>query len=127
MKTLSTKKKIVLTTYTQKELEDKIDTYVYKYDFSGLMLFLNDVKSFNPESLDYIEEDDAVKLITITRKKTKKNPQELYKNYYGTPFGLNIFEVELHYSDAVSSLKSAFKNKELNFNFKKDYFHISRN
>lgn len=127
MKTLSTKKKIVLTTYTQKELEDKIDTFVYKYDFSGLMLFLNDVKSFNPESLDYIEEDDAVKLITITRKKTKKNPQELYKNYYGTPFGLSIFEVELHYSDAVSSLKSAFKNKELNFNFKKDYFHISRN
>jgi hypothetical protein len=117
MKELNTKTGVFLTTYTQEEIDETIDLDEYA-------VFMNDVKSFNPKSKYSINKRQAIKLIGLEVRKSKKNPQNLYANYKGNPLGLSLTGANLYYIDPILSLKSAFDIYAPDFDFDKDFFHI---
>jgi len=117
MKELNTKIGVFLTTYTQQEIDENIDLDEYA-------VFMDDIKSFNPESKYSIKKRQAIKLVGIEIRKGKNNPQNLYTNYKGNPFGLPVEGAKLYYTDPISSLKSAFEIAAPDFDFDKDFFHV---
>jgi hypothetical protein len=117
MKEFNTKTGVFLTTYTQKEIDEKI--YLDEYT-----MFMDDIKSFNPKSKYSINKRAAIKLIGLEVRKSKNNPQNLYTNYKGNPLGLYLTGAVLYYIDPILSLKSAFDIYAPDFDFDKDFFHI---
>ena len=125
MKELKTKKGVFLTTYTLAEMDEEISCYMDSNDSDGCKLFLSKLRSFNPESDKYITTEEAIEITGIEIKANKKNPDALYTNYNGAPFGLSISgNVKLLFKDPILSLKSAFKATTPEFDFVKDLFHI---
>lgn len=124
MKEINTKNGVFLTTYSQIELDQEIEQYMEKNDLSGCSIFMDSLRSFNPDSNCYITEKDACKFTGIEVKKNKKNPINLYTNYKGNPFGLPINETKLYFTDPILSLKSAFEIATPHFDFDKDFFHV---
>lgn len=123
MKELNTKPGIFLVTYTQQEVDEKIEEFMKKNDSDGCVLFMDDLRSFNPKSNCYITEREAKKYTGLEKKKGKSVPENLYTNYKGSPFGLPLNEASLYFSDPILSLKSAFEAADPKFNFDKDFFH----
>jgi len=124
MKELNIKIGVFLTTYNQVEIDYEIEQYMERNDSSGCIVFMDALRSFNPESTYYITEKEAIKLTGLEQKKSKKNPDNMYTNYKGNPFGLQINETKLYFTDPILSLKSAFEIGAPDFDFKKDFFHI---
>jgi hypothetical protein len=124
MKELNTKVGVFLTTYTQREIDSEIEEYMIDNDSDACKLFMSNLRSFNPESPQYITEKEAKKLTGLEKKKGRKNKHNLYTNYKGTPFGITINEATLYYKDPINSLKSAFKAAAPEFDFDNDFFHI---
>lgn len=125
MKEINTKIGVFLTTYTQRELDKAVTEYDENKDIGGCALFMEDIRSFNPESPYYLSIKEAKELTGIEVKKNRKNPEDLYTNYNGSPLGLPVSGVQLLYKDPVDSLKSAFKKATPKFDFDKDFFHIN--
>ena len=124
MKELNTKTGVFLTTYSQAEIDYKAEQFMDNNDSDGCVLFMEELRSFNPESLHYITEKEAKRFTGIEKKKNKKNPHNMYTNYKGVPFGIPINDSKLYYADPILSLKSAFEAAAPEFDFKKDFFHI---
>jgi len=123
MKELNTKVGVFLTTYTQEEIDKKIEEFMAKNESDGCVIFLDEIRSFNSRSEYYITEEEAIELTGLERKATDVLG-ELYTNYKGNPLGLpKISDVELFYTNPIDSLKSAFYIGAPNFNFNKDFFH----
>ena len=124
MKTLNTKIGVVLTTYTQQEVDAELEIYTDTNESDAATIFLNEIKSFNSESSYYITEEEAIELTGLEMKVSDENPEPLYTNYKGNPLGLpKMNGVELYYTDPVLSLKSAFEIAATDFDFEDDYFH----
>lgn len=124
MKELNTKNGVFLTTYTQKEIDDKTNEFNVFGDAAGCDFFKSKLRSLNDLSKYKISEKEASKLVGLEVKKNKKNLENLYTNYIGNPFGLSINEVKLYFKEATKSLESAFKSATPEFDLKKDFFHI---
>lgn len=124
MKQINTKKGIILTTYNQEEIDYEIEEYLKRNDLAGYTVFLNETKSLNPASDKYITEEEAAEIVGLEKKKSKKNPKNLYTNYKGMPLGIGLMGVSLYYEDPILSLKSAFEVAAPEFDFEKDFFHI---
>lgn len=123
MKELNTKVGVFLTTYTQEEIDKKIEEFMALNESDGCIIFLDEVKSFNSESEYYITHEEAIELTGLEKKATDIIG-ELYTNYKGNPLGLpDINGVEFFYTDPIDSLKSAFYIAAPEFNFDKDFFH----
>lgn len=124
MKELNTKIGVFLTTYTQYEVDAELDVYTDAKESDAATIFLNGLKSFNPESEFYITKEEAIELTGLEMKASKTNPQDLYSNYKGNPLGLpKMNGVELCYTDPIASLRSAFEIAAPEFDFEKDLFH----
>jgi hypothetical protein len=126
MKEIHTKKGVFLTSYTPKELDDKINEFNIWQNQKGCEDFLSQVRSFNDKTDCCIERSEASELVGIEVAKNNKNLVELYTNYKGNPLGLSINEARLYYNDPVKSLMSAFDVAVLGFDFQRDFFHIRR-
>lgn len=124
MKELNTKIGVFLTTYTQDEIDDRIKQLMDDDNSVDCNLFMDNLRSFNPKSSYYITEKESKKLVGIEKRKSKINPQDMYTNYKGAPFGIVINEAKLYFSDPLLSLRSAFDSPLIKFNFEKDFFHI---
>ena len=124
MKEVSTKTGIILTTYNQEEIDYEIEEFLKRNDLNGYTIFLNEIKSLNPLSEKYITLEKVIEIVGLEKKKSKKNPDNLYTNYKGTPLGIGLAETTLYYKDPVLSLKSAIETAAPEFNFEKDFFHI---
>jgi hypothetical protein len=122
MKELNTKIGVFLITYTQVEIDDEINKYVNNKDMSGCDLFSQEIRSFNIESSCCISRDEAIELTGLEIKAKNNSSQDLYTNYKGNPFDIPVQEASLHYTDPISSLKSAFVVAAPNFDFDKDFF-----
>jgi hypothetical protein len=124
MKELNTKIGVFLTTYTQLEIEDEINSYMDSNDSDSCKIFMTELKSFNPDSPYYITEEEAIEYTGLEMKASKLQPYELYTNYKGNPLGLSIGNVSLYYKDPIMSLKSAFEAAAPDFDFENDSFHV---
>ena len=85
---------------------------------------MDEIRSFNIESEHCITEKEAIELTGWEISHIKGNTKPLYTNYKGTPFGQPINGAKLYYTNALSSLKSAFEIAAPDFDFEKDFFHI---
>ena len=121
MKELNTKIGVFLVTYTQIEIDDETNKYVDNKDTIGYDLFMQELRSFNPESPCYITVDEAIELTGIEVKGKDGSP-DLYSNYKGNPFNLPVQGANLYYTDPINSLKSAFIIAAEDFDFDKDFF-----
>lgn len=124
MKELNTKIGVFLTTYTQDEIDERIKQLMDDDNSIDCNLFMDNLRSFNPKSSYYITEKESKKLVGIEKRKSKTNPQDMYTNYKGAPFGIVINEAKLYFSDPLLSLRSVFECPGIVFNFEKDFFHI---
>ena len=124
MRQINTKTGVFLTTYTKQEIDNKIEVSLEKNDSDSFIMFMDEIRSFNPESSHYITEEESIELVGLERKKGKNAVQDLYTNYKGNPLGLGVAEAQLFFTDPIKSLKSAFESATPKFNFKKDFFHI---
>jgi hypothetical protein len=124
MRELNTKIGVFLTTYSQLEIDLEIEQYMERNDSSGCILFMDSLRSFNPESTYYVTEKEAKRFTGLEKGKSKKNPHNMYTNYKGNPFGIPINETKLYFIDPILSLKSAFEAAIPEFNFDKDFFHV---
>jgi len=124
MKELNTKIGVFLTTYTQKELDKKIWSYIEYDDKDGCAVFMDAIKSFNSESEFYISEEEAIEFTGLEIKSGETHSQDLYTNYKGNPLGLPVNEAQLFFTNPVTSLKSAFEIAAPTFDFNKDFFHV---
>ena len=124
MKELNTKIGVFLTTYIQEEIDEEVNHCMDINDSDGCKLFLSEIRSFNPESPNFITKKEAKQLTGLEMKANKKHPQALYTNYKGNPLGFSISDVNLYFTDPVLSLKSAFEIGAPGFDFEKDFFHI---
>lgn len=119
MENLHTKIGVILTTYTQDELNS------VQLSGESAVIFISELRSFNPESECCITKVEAIELTGLEMKAGKLNKTDLYTNYKGNPFGLPVGGgVCLCFTDPVRSLRSAFEIGADNFNFDKDFFHI---
>lgn len=119
---LNTKKGVVLTTYTQYEVDRAVEEFLETNDSDGCRSFLDGLRSFNPKSSSFITTEEAERYTGIEKPKNKTNPCNLYTNYKGTPFGIHINEITLYFTDPVSSLKSAFQRCVPEFDYELDFF-----
>lgn len=118
MRELSTKKDVIITTYTKEEIDRKMDEFIMSSDTEGCVIFLDDVKSFNKLS-EYFLSDEEARLLA------GEEDGGLYTNYKGCPLGLsNLSNVKLFYRDPMSSLKSAFEAVAPEFDYDNHFFHI---
>ena len=124
MKELNTKIGIFLTTYTQKELDKKVWKFIEHNDKDGCAIFMDAVKSFNPDSEFYMSEEEAIEFTGLEIKSGKTHSQDLYTNYKGNPLGLPINGAQLYFTNPVTSLKSAFEIAIPSFDFEEDFFHV---
>lgn len=124
MKEITTKTGVYLTTYTQKEIDDKIEESIDKVGSGSSVSFMDEIKSFNKNSEYFLNKKDAIELVGIEIKKGKEQKHDLYTNYKGTPFGLPVAGAQLYYKDPVLSLKSAFSIAATDFDFDNDFFHV---
>jgi hypothetical protein len=122
MRELNTKKGVLLITYTQYEVDRKVEEFLETNDSDGCRQFLDGLRSFNPESSSCITTEEAEKYTGLEKKKNKSNPYNLYTNYKGTPFGIHINEIQLLFKDPVLSLKSAFERGAPEFDYELDFF-----
>src|SRR5690606_25239336 len=104
--------------------DDKIEEFMKKNESDGCVLFMDGLRSFNPESKYYISEKEAKKYTGLEKKKSNTNSDDLYTNYKGTPFALPLNEVSLYFADPILVLKSAFETGAPELDFEKDFFHI---
>lgn len=124
MKELNTKPGVFLTAYSKEEIDMVIEEYLERNDSDGGVMFMDEIRSFNPNSPHYLKEKEAKKWVGLEVKKGKKNPHNLYTNYKGAPLGLSISNVTFYFTDPISSLKSAFEVAVPDFDFDKDFFHF---
>lgn len=124
MKELNTKIGVFLTTYTKQEIDNRIEISLEENNSDDFILFMDKIRSFNPDSPHYITEKEAIELIGLEKKKGKNTPNDLYTNYKGSPLGIGVTGVQLFFTDPIKSLKSAFEMAAPKFDFKKDFFHI---
>lgn len=124
MEELNTKTGVFLTTYTQKELDKKVWSFIEHDDKDGCAIFMDAIKSFNSESEFYISEEEAIEFTGLEVKSGKTSSQNLYTNYKGNPLGLPINETQLFFTNPIISLKSAFEIATPKFDFDKDFFHV---
>lgn len=87
-------------------------------------MFMDEIRSFNPESPHYIKEKEIIDIIGLERKKGNNTENDLYTNYKGNPFGIGITGAKLFFTDPFKSLKSAFAIAAPKFDYEKDFFHI---
>lgn len=125
MRDINTKVGVFLTTYTKKEMDEQISIFNENKDIVSLDAFMGDLRSFNEKSEYCITEPEAEVLVGLEIKKNNKNPNNLYSNYNGNPFGLSINEARLYFKSPIQSLKSAFLATTPEFNFNKDFFLIN--
>jgi len=124
MKELNIKAGVFLTTYTQLELDSIIGEYVESNNSDECIMFMDELRSFNPNSPHWIIPDEAIELTGLEVPVSKKNPMALYANYKGAPLGISVSNVSLYFSDPILSLMSAFQAGAPNFDFDNDFFHI---
>ena len=124
MKEICTKIGVFLTPYTKQEIDDKIEVSLEEGDSDGFIMFMDKIRSFNPDSLHYISEKEAIELVGLEKKKGKNTKENLYTNYKGNPLGLGITGAKLFFADPIKSLKSSFEVAAPKFDFEKDFFHI---
>lgn len=123
---LNTKPGVFLTTYTQQEIDAEIEESIEIKDSDGCKLFMDNLRSFNPNSNLYLSEKEAIELTGLEIKKNKKNSKNLYTNYKGAPVKYPLENgITLYFSDPIISLKSAFEAFAPEFDFNKDFFHIN--
>lgn len=125
MKELNTKVGVFLTTYTQKEIDDKIDESLEKNDSDGCTIFMDEIRSFNTGSTHCITKEEAIDLTGWEINHVQGETRAMYTNYKGTPLGLPLAGASLYYTNPVSSLKSAFEKAAPEFDFEKDFFHVN--
>lgn len=121
MKELNTKVGVFLVTYTQIEIDEAVNKFLDKKDTIGYDLFMQDIKSFNPESPYYITKEEAIEFTGIEVKGKDGGP-DLYTNYKGNPFDLPVQGANLYYTDPIKSLMSAFIIADEYFDFINDFF-----
>lgn len=124
MKELNTKIGVFLTTYTQLEIDEEINSYMDSNDSDGCKIFMTELKSFNPDSPYYITEEEAIEYTGLEMKASKLQPKALYTNYKGNPIGSSFSNVQLFFDDPILSLKSAFEAAAPDFDFDNDSFHV---
>lgn len=124
MKEINTKAGVFLTIYTQQEVDDKIETLLDIDDSDECALFIDALRSFNPESTQCLTELEAIEITGREIKKVKGETKAMYTNYKGAPLGLELNGVSLYYTDPIASLKSAFEISAQEFDFDNDFFHI---
>jgi len=124
MRQINTKIGVFLTVYTKKDIDNKIEVSLEENDSDSCIMFMDEIRSFNPESPHYITEEEAIELVGLEIKSGKNIPNDLYTNYKGNPLGLGVTGAQLFFTDPILSLKSAFETAAPRFDFQKDFFHI---
>jgi len=124
MKEINTKTGVFLTIYTKQDIDNKIEESLEKNESDECIMFMDEIRSFNPDSPHYITEEEAKELVGLEKKKGRKTPKDLYTNYKGNPLGLGLTEAQLFFTDPIKSLMSAFETAAPRFNYEKDFFHI---
>jgi hypothetical protein len=125
MKELNTKVGVFLTTYTQIEIDEKIEISLDEKDSDGCVLFMDEIRSFNTGSTHCLTEEEAIELTGWEISHVKGEDRAMYTNYKGTPLGLPLNGASLYYTDPIASLKSAFEIAAPDFDFEKDFFHVN--
>jgi len=124
MKKLNTKTGVFLTTYTQIEIDENIESLLEVEGSEGCVLFMDELRSFNPDSENCVTEKEAIELTGWEISQVQGETKAMYTNYKGTPLGIPINGASLYYTNPIASLKSAFEIAATEFDFEQDFFHI---